>query len=49
MLTLCFSEDQLAAARPWYDFWVRGYLKQRYGRAWRWYWQNWEINHELLL
>lgn len=47
--TVKFSEDQAMVMGPYWDSLIWRYLQWRYGPSWRYYWAEWEINHELIL
>lgn len=48
-MQLKFTETQASWLASAWDPWIQNYLQARYGRSWRWYWMNWQCNHELLL
>jgi hypothetical protein len=49
MPALQFSPAQAQFISAWADPGLQTYLQMRYGQNWRWYWLNWQVNHELLL
>ena len=48
-MQLKFSNAQADWAKTIWDFWIWHYFQVRYGRAWYWYWMNWEHNQEIML
>lgn len=43
-----FSDRQRELMPVWTDLAVYWYFRFRYGERWRWYYLNWQTNHELL-